>query len=113
MIGVVPLEPAVDRAAGDTALGRDVDHPSSVDVRAYCTTAAPLAEVVLELGLDDEFIELLELRRATARASNRVSCLCFRHDRETMILSRSAVKPGSQAARSCLGLANGALFQAT
>jgi hypothetical protein len=35
------------------------------------------------------------LCRAAARAADRVSCLCFRHDRDTMILSRSAVKRGS------------------
>jgi hypothetical protein len=31
-----------------------------------------------------------------------MSCLGLRHDRDTMILWRSAVKRGSQAARSCL-----------
>lgn len=86
VISVVPLEPPVHGAASDTALRSDVGYLSAVDVRTNRTATPPLAEVVLKLGLDDERIELLELSRAAARATDRVSCLCFRHDRDTMIL---------------------------
>lgn len=65
VIDIVPLEPAVDRATRDTAFDGDVGHLSSGDVRTHRTTAPPLAEIVLELGFDDELVELLELH-ATA-----------------------------------------------
>ncbi len=105
MVSVVPLQPTIHRPAGDAPVGGDVDHASTVDVRPNGAPSSPLCQVILELRLGDELVQLLELSWAAARAPDGMSCLGLRHDRETMILSRSAVKRGSQATRSCLVLA--------
>ena len=103
-IRVVPLEPAIHATAGDARLSRDGRDLAAVDVRAHGASSAPFGEVILEFGLDDERVELFELRRATTCAADGLTGLGARHDRVTMILPRSGVKCGSQAARSCLDL---------
>ena len=102
VVGVVPLQPAIHRPACDLPIAGDVGDASTIDVRSNGSPPSPLRQVVLELPLEDELVQPLELRGASARASDRVSCPGLRHDRETMIPSRSAVKRGSQATRSCL-----------
>lgn len=102
VVRVVPLQPAIHAPARDTGLGSDGRDLAAVDVRSHGTSSTPFGEVVLEFGLDDECVELLELRRATTRATDGLTGLGSRHDRVTMILPRSIVKRGSQAARSCL-----------
>jgi hypothetical protein len=102
VIRVVPLEPAIHAAARDAGLGSDGRDLAAVDVGPNGTTSTPLGEVILEFRIDDEGVELFELRRATTRAADGLTGLGARHDRGTMILSGSGVKRGSQAARSCL-----------
>ena len=102
-IHVVPLEPPVHAPPRDSGLGRDVGDPAAVDVGPNGTASTPLGEVVLELGLGDERVELLELSGAPTRATDCLTGVGSSHDRLTMILGRSAVnRRGSQPARSCL-----------
>lgn len=102
VIGVVPLQPAIHRPARDSPIGGYGGNPSTINVRPNGAPPSPLRQVVLELRLEDELVQPFELSRAPTSTPDRMSCLGLRHDRETMILSRSAVKPGSQAVRSCL-----------
>jgi hypothetical protein len=102
MIGVVPLNPTIYGAASDAEVGGDLDDAPSTNICPNGATSSPLAEVVLELGFEDKLVKLFELRGAATRAPNGLPCLGSSHDQVTMILSRSAVKRGSQATRSCL-----------
>jgi hypothetical protein len=102
VVGVVPLNPAIYRPASNAEVGGDLDDASSINVCPNGTASPPLAEVVLELGFENELVKLSELRGAATRAPNGLPCLGSSHDQVTMILSRSAVKRGSQATRSCL-----------
>ena len=102
VICFVPLQPAVHRSTRHAEIGGDIDHATPVDVRTDGAPTPPFAEVVLGLGLDDELVELPELFTSSPCPADRLAVLGLRHDRVTMILSRSIVKRGSQAARSCL-----------
>ncbi len=103
VIDVVPLEPAIDGAACDAEVDRDVRDFSSIDVCTNSTAPTPFAEVVLELRFDDKIVELFELRATATRATNCLAWLRSSHDRRTMILSGSFVnRRGSQPVRSCL-----------
>ena len=102
VIRVVPLQPTVHGTTGHVELRGDVDDMRAVDVRANGSPSSPLVEVVFELRLEDEGIELFDLRGATTRSPNRLTCFSASHDQVTMILVRSAVKRGSQPARPCL-----------
>lgn len=79
MIGVVPLEPAVDRATRDAEVGGDLNDASPVDVRADGAPSTPFPEIVLELSFDDELVELPELHGSAPRTANCLSCLGSRH----------------------------------
>ncbi len=92
VIGVVPLQPAVHRAARDIEVGRDRDHAPAIDIRPHGATTAPFAKVILALCFDNKLVELLQLHASAAGAPDRLPCLGLRHDQRTMILSRSAVK---------------------
>ena len=92
VVGVIPLQPAIHGAPGDPARRSDVDDASAIDVRANGVTSTPLGEVIPPTRMAHELVEQFELCRAAARASNGVPCLGLRHDPNTLILSRSAVK---------------------
>jgi hypothetical protein len=86
VIGVVPLEPSIHAAARDSTFCRNVSSLPAVDVGPNRTPSTPLGEVVLEVRLGDESVELLELRRATTRATDCLPSVGSSHDRFTMIL---------------------------
>jgi hypothetical protein len=65
VIGVVPLEPTIDRAPGDPTFTSDGGHLPTSDVRSDCASSAPLPEVVLQLRFEDELVELLQLHATT------------------------------------------------
>ena len=105
MIRVVPLKPAVHGAAGHIKVGSDVDDPPAVDVGTNRPPSSPFRQIILQLRREDELVELFELHRATPSAPDCLTGLRSSHDHQTVILPRSFVKiPGSQPARSCLGL---------
>ena len=86
--GASPTNPVPLRGRALRDLGRDGRDLAAVEVRSHDTSSTQLGTVMLEFWLDDECIELLELRRATARAADGLT---------TAILRRSVVKRGSQA----------------
>lgn len=73
VVGVVPLQPAIHRPTRDSAVGGNLDDAPSVDIRPDGATAPPLSQVILELRLQDEFVELLLAALAGgANAGSRV-----------------------------------------
>ena len=98
VIRLVPLQPAVHRTTRYAEVRGDIDDTTLVDVRAHGAPTSPFAKVVLGLGFDDELVELPKLRASPPCPADRLAVLGLRHDRLTMILARSIVKRGSQAA---------------
>lgn len=103
MVGVVPLQPAVDGATCDTRFDGERRHFPPGDIGTDGAPAPPLSEVVLELRLENEVVELLQLHATAPRATDCLPRVGSSHDRHTMILSGSFVnRRGSQPGRSCL-----------
>lgn len=96
-LGVVPLQPSIDRCAGHIELGAHRDNGLAVDVAQDCSAPSPECEIAAPLGLTEQYAESLPGR---PRPQLRTDCLALfrsRHDllerdRLTMILSDRDVK---------------------
>jgi hypothetical protein len=100
---VVPLQPAIHRAASDTQLVAERDYAATLDIAKDGLGSPPLVEITRRLGLTQQ---LLEPRAFSSRPATRSDCfaslrarhdrLLFGRDRVTLILRRSNVNVGSQ-----------------
>src|SRR5215471_6508281 len=80
VVRVVPLQPAINAAARDARLLRDLRDLPAIDVGSNGTSSTPLGKVVFELRLDDERVEFFELRGPTTGAADRASSIGLSHD---------------------------------
>jgi len=85
VLRVIPLQPPIHAAARDAYLGRDLRDLCAVNVCANGTPSPPLGKVILALCLYNKRVELLELRRPTARTTDCLPGVGSSHDRLTMI----------------------------